>query len=440
MLYNWIKNSALKYNKCICDERSTYRIDEYFSKAEKLARSLTAEKYGILCHSELNVGIAVLACLYSGKTAIPLSARYGAKYNDSIISAMKISSLITDQDIQTLSTCVEETEDLSDVPLILCTSGTTGIPKGVMLTDESIMASLNSFISVCKIDQSDTIILTRPLFHCSVIICEFFLSLIKGLNIVFCNKTFDPLLIASVIKQQQITVLGGTPSNLYQLSRFISKADACTSIKTIISSGECMTKKVAQTVRRYFPKAKIYNAYGMTEASPRISCLPHELFDEHPESVGYPLSCVNICIEDGELLISGKNLMKGYYGIKERPTKWFHTGDAATIENGLLYVHGRVDNMIIKHGVNIYPSEIENTIRTHNAIREVVAIGVPAETVSQKIILFAESDCITEKELFDFCVKHLPTIQMPDEIHITDCIPKTDTGKIIRGAYNDWNV
>lgn len=191
-------------------------------------------------------------------------------------------------------------------------------------------------------------------------------------------------------------------------------------------------------MRSVFPDADIYNVYGLTEASPRVSYLPPELFDEYPLSVGFPLSSVSAKINDGELLIKGASVMKGYYGNPEATARvkrsgWLHTGDIAEItDKGLIFIKTRKDNLIIRAGMNIYPQEIENALKSDPRIVEVLAYGEKRTTAGQKVCLKVVTNGLTKSEVFSICKKLLPAYQLPDRIDIVEDIPRNASGKIIR--------
>lgn len=286
-----------------------------------------------------------------------------------------------------------EPEDLSDVAFIMCTSGTTGVPKGAMITHENMITNLLDIADYFKINSSDKILIARPLYHCAVLTGEFLISLMNGLHIVFYDGEFNPTRLIQTIRKHKITVMGATPTIFYHISNIVKRQKEKLPLKTVAVSGECMTEVVAKQIKNILPDAAIYNVYGLTEASPRVSYLPPEYFDEYPLSVGIPLKSVSVKIANGELFVKGKSVMKGYYNDKSATDKaiqnrWLHTGDIATIdENGFISIKSRKDNMIIRGGMNIYPQEIENALLQDNRIKEALAFGVYDKAIGQRIHL-----------------------------------------------------
>ena len=442
MLYDFIQERMCQFsNQIISDETRKFTYSEFVSATECFSRGLILPKYGVLCKSELNTALGVFACIKAGVTAVPLSARYGEVHVNQIIQHMNISHIITDEngvlEVKKMSELIDETEDLIDVALIMCTSGTTGKPKGAMITYENLIANLQDIERYFKINDSDTILIARPIYHCAVLTGEFFISLCCGLNIRFYNGEFSPFRLIQEISDSQVTVLGGTPTLFYHLCQMIGRSKMKLPLRVIAVSGECMTESVADTMRKTLPDTDIYSVYGLTEASPRVSALPPEQFDKYPLSVGFHLQSVAIKIENSELLIKGKTIMKGYYNEPTQTSKvlndnWLHTGDSAVMDGeGRITVKGRIDNMIIRAGMNIFPQEIENALKSHSRIFEVLAYGEQKD-VTQKICVKVKTDCLNKADIMGICQKHLPAYAIPDEVEIVDFIPRNASGKLIR--------
>lgn len=440
MLYEFIKNRMLEHSEqIISDDYRSFSFLEIIDQAEALGNKLIYDKYGIFCDSDLDTAIALLACFHAGKTAVPLSKKYGDKHVQRIIDITRLSHLITQDGIVQLSKFEPESEDLSDVALIMCTSGTTGNPKGAMITENNLIVNLMDIEKYFQINDSDHILIARPVYHCAVLTGELLISLIKGVRISFFADGFVPSKILEFGRDNGITVLCGTPTLLYHLSSLNMKSKTPLVLRIIAVSGECMTQRAAETIRRGFPQADIYNVYGLTEASPRALYLPPEEFEERPLSVGIPLASLEVRIENDELLLKGKSIMKGYYNDLPTTSRvlydgWLHTGDIAQIDDlGRVYLKCRKDNMIIRSGMNIYPQEIENALKQDERIIDVFAFGVKNDTVSEKIHIKVVT-ALNKVEVFCICKKLLLSYQLPDVIDIVDEIPKNASGKVMRNA------
>lgn len=438
MLYNFLKEKMLQYpDQVLSNDTESITYGELLEYAESFGKTLTKDKYGLLFDSDLNTAKALLACLYAHKTAVLLSKRYGEAHTRRIIETVKLSYLITEDGVRCISEEQEESEDLSDVALIMCTSGTTGMPKGAMITDENLITNLTDISKYFDIESSDHILIARPLYHCAVLTGEFLISLCKGLRISFMTEGFVPAKILKTAKENGITTLCGTPTLLYHLSGMNLKSKEKLLLKNIAVSGECMTQTVAQVMRKAFPNTCIYNVYGLTEASPRVSYLPPNEFDNNPTSLGIPLSSLSVKVADNELLILGNSIMKGYYNNPEATAKakqdgWLHTGDIAEIdEQGRIYIKCRKDNMIIRAGMNIYPQEIENVLKESEYITDALAFGVKNDTVSEKIHIMVVTT-LNKSEVYNICKEKLLGYELPDVIDIVDELPKNASGKVIR--------
>ena len=445
MLYEFIRHRMLEHSdQIISDGRKTLTYSEVLECAEVLGNQLTEEKYGLLCDSDFDTAISLLACFYARKTAIPLSKKYGDKHISRIIEKAQIAHLITSSGVIRIADTMPESEDLTDVALIMCTSGTTGKPKGAMITEKNLVTNLNDIEKYFQINNTDHILIARPLYHCAVLTGELLISLMKGLQISFFSEGFIPQRILSVAKDKKITVLCGTPTLFYHLAALNSKSKTPLSLRVIVVSGECMTQKAAESIRSAFAETKIYNVYGLTEASPRACYLLPEEFDQRPLSVGVPLASLEAKIEDNELLLKGGSIMKGYYNDPDATAKsirngWLYTGDIAECDDqGRVYIKCRRDNMIIRSGMNIYPQEIENALKQDERISDVLAFGVKNDTVSEKIHIKVVTT-LSKSDVFEVCKNCLAAYELPDVINIVDEIPKNASGKVIRNAEGNRN-
>ena len=150
-----------------------------------------------------------------------------------------------------------------------------------MLSDDNLICNIEDIRSYFPITNNDTILISRPLYHSSVLTGEFLVALCAGAKIVFTSESFQPLNILKVLKTNNITVFGSTPTLMTMLSRFVREPCEL-SVSLLSISGECMTEGMARTIRKAFPKADIYCGYGLSEASPRVAYLPAEDFDDDP--------------------------------------------------------------------------------------------------------------------------------------------------------------
>ena len=458
LLWEYLKKRMLAHpGSTVCDGQEAWSFPALADDAEKRARILPAGKIGLDCARELHTAQGLLACLAAGATAVPLSSRYGAEHCRKIVEGIGLTAFLTDRGpdgslrLEYRGEPQPEREDLSDVALIMCTSGTTGSPKGAMITDTGLLVNLRDIERYFRIGEGDRLLIVRPLYHCAVLTGEFLISLATGADIVFYDGAFNPLRIGEQIGGRGITVLCGTPTLFCHLCALAGRLSRPLGLRCAAVSGECMTPAVAQAMRKALPAAAIYNVYGLTEASPRVCALPPERFDEKPTSVGRPLASLEVRVADeagapvpagqaGELLVRGPSLMKGYYGQPEQTARvmrdgWLHTGDIAAIdEEGLVAIHARRDNLIIRAGMNIYPQEIENALQQDGLVREVLAYGVQQSGGGQRIAVKAVlSDPAAGKaDFLAVCRRRLSPYQMPDMVELTDRLQRNGSGKLIR--------
>ncbi len=456
-LWNYIKDSMLKNpEQTICEKEISFTFKNTAEHAENLAEKIKGEKCCvILCRSELTASVALLACLASGVTAVPLPYRYGELYYNKIIETLNPSCMLTDLNggLETVkfSDC-KYTEPKVRPAVIMFTSGTTGKPKGVMLSEENLLTNLKDIKLYFNTEKSDTILISRPLYHCAVMTGEFFLSLANGSNMRFYSEKFNPKTLADLIVKHKITVFCSTPTLLNTLTFFFGNITEIP-LRHISISGECMDKSVGERIAKTFKEAKIHHVYGLTEASPRVCFLPYKLFSAYPDCVGIPLESVRLKIlkpdgnsakqdEEGILWIKGKNIMLGYYNDpilteKRFDGDWFCTGDVAVIgKNGLLKIKGRNDNLIIRAGMNIYPQEIESVLKQDNRVREVLVYGISNDKIGTQIAMKIVGNFSDKDEIKKMCINLLPAFQIPTVIEIVDAIPKNGFGKIIRRKDN----
>ncbi|MBR5223350.1 MAG: acyl--CoA ligase [Clostridia bacterium] len=452
-LWNYLKNKMqLNLQQEICENNASMTYEEMIVFAEEFAKKLKGIKCcAILCQSEMAASMVLLSCFAAEVTALPLSQRYGELHCNKILDAISPDAVITDQDGDFQIIHIKDSTYINPQvhpALIMCTSGTTGVPKGAMLTETNVMTNVSDIALYFNIDRSDTILISRPLYHCAVLTGEFLTALVKGVKIRFYSGTFNPFAILKMLKNYNITTFCGTPTLLLMLSRFKRKIDD-DALKHICISGECMGNETGLQIAEAFPNAEIYHIYGLTEACPRVSYLPPDMFKNHPDCVGFPLRSVLLKIvssngkpvktnEIGTLWVKGDNVMAGYYNNPKKTAEvikdgWLCTGDLALFtEDGFLKIKGRSDDLIIKAGMNIYPQEIESALKLDSRVGDVFVRGYLDDKYGVQIELNITgkfSDVIEVKEL---CHTNLSAYQMPNRINLVDTISKNASGKIIR--------
>ena len=418
-LYNFLLSKMLTYGNKIAFANSniTYR------KLIKIVKEQSKQykEKGKLIHTTKNEkekqAIEILSILASKNVCVPITDKYGLKQKKYVVDLISDDKNIYD-----------------DLSFIMFTSGTTSTSKGVMLTDENIINNILGNDDCLNISREENILIIRPLVHISALVGELLFALYKGLTIHFYEDTLVPRKINQYINENSITILGSTPT---MFNMFLKTKCNLMSLKHAVISGERLSKEIAVSLINNYSHINFYNVYGMTENSPRATCLNNNDFNVFVGSVGKPLLNTDIKIINNEICIKSKSIMKGYYKNKELTNKkiingYYHTGDAGYFnEYGYLYVLGRIDNMIIKSGVNIYPEEIENQVRKYENVKDCLVYKITDENDLENIGLKVVGDVSISKLLRYLC-KALPSIMVPSKITIVDKLDKTPSGKLKR--------
>ncbi len=452
-LWEYLK-SKMQNNlgQVVCENHTEMTYEELIVFAEEYAKKLKGIKCcAILCNCEMAASVALLSCFAAGVTALPLSQRYGKLHCSKILETISPDAVIVDGNslFQLIYLSDSKYVEPEVKPaLIMCTSGTEGIPKGAMLTEKNIMTNIADISLYFHITSSDSILISRPLYHCAVLTGEFLTALLKGTKIRFYSGPFHPALMLKLLEQYEITVFCGTPTLIHMMARLKRAENKC-GLKHICISGECMGTEIAMRIAKAFSSADIYHVYGLTEACPRVAFLPPNLFGKYPDCVGVPLKSVSLKVvrkdgtmagigEIGVLWVKGGNVMAGYYNNPQKTAEticdgWLCTGDLALMnEAGLLKIIGRNDDLIIKAGMNIYPQEVESAVKVDARVREVLVYGEKDETVGTLLAMDIAGDFSSADEIRDLCRGCLPAYQMPVKINLVDELPKNGSGKIVR--------
>ena len=448
ILWNKLKANMMRYRWATVEEgEAVMTYEQLCVFAERFGERLTESCYGILCRSEMAAAMALLACVAAGKTAVPMPSRYGKESYLSILDRADPPCVITDCCGElTILPMEPKEEPVFSHPspaVILFTSGSTGVSKGVMLSEENLLTNLRDISSYFPVTEKDTVLISRPIYHSSVLTGELFTALLHGCRIVFSSEAFQPSGMLRLMREKGVTVFGTTPTLAATLARFCH--GGVEGVRLLSISGERMTDGVAGRIRGAFPNAAVYCGYGLSEASPRVAYLPPELFDTDPTCTGVALPSVRVRVvrpdgldcergEVGEVLVKGASVMRGYLGDPERTARvirkgWLHTGDLGYIgKNGRLYIQGRADDMIIRAGMNSYPAEIENALSADERVEELAVYGYE-EGGTQQIGLKIKGRFSSVEEVARLCRACLPAYQIPSRVELVNEFPRTASGK-----------
>jgi acyl-CoA synthetase (AMP-forming)/AMP-acid ligase II len=369
---------------------------------------------------------------------------------------LRYEALIKDQP----STFTDEEVERDHLAWLFYTSGTTGRPKGAMLTHHNLMImTMNFYADMCSLGPEDAILHGAPLSHGSGLYCLPNVAKAAA-NIILPSKTFDPKIVFETIQRRRVTNIFMAPAMIKRLilSPEIDRYDL-SSLRCINYGGapilvedlKAAVKKMGQVFVQLF---------GQAEAPMTISYLRKEehLLEGTEEqmkrltSAGIPRTDLEVKIVDdmdrdlppgkmGEIVVRGEVVMKGYWKSPEATAEtlrggWLHTGDLGIMdEKGYVYILDRAKDMIISGGENIYSREIEDVIIKHPAVLEVAVIGVPDEKWGESIkaiVSLREGKKATEEEIVNFCKEYLASFKKPKSVEFIDAIPKNAYGKVLK--------
>jgi acyl-CoA synthetase (AMP-forming)/AMP-acid ligase II len=345
---------------------------------------------------------------------------------------------------------------VEDVALVLHTSGSTGRPKRVPLKHANLSISAQNVARSYALTANDVAMCVMPLFHVHGLVASTLATLSSGGTVVVPAK-FSPLAFWRVARDYGVTWYSAVPT-LHQLllARAPGPGDAARKpagterLRFIRSCSAALPPQVMHALEAAFG-APVLEAYGMTEAAHQMATNPLPPAAHKPGSVG-PGADVRISImdkegrhlaqgEQGEIVIQGPNVIRGYENNPEANATsfvdgWFRTGDQGYLDaDGYLHLVARIKELINRGGEKISPREIDEVLLAHPAVAEAVCFGVPhgtwGEEVAAAVVL---RDAASEADLLAYCRERLADYKRPKQIHITDAIPRTATGKIQRGA------
>jgi fatty-acyl-CoA synthase len=333
------------------------------------------------------------------------------------------------------------------------TSGTTGFPKGVMLTSRNILNNGFYIGERQRLSPADRIALPVPLFHCFGCVLGVLAALTHGSTLVMVEQ-WDPLLVLAAVEKEKATALYGVPTMfIAELDHPMFDMFDLTSLRTGIMAGSpCPVETMKQVIERMHA-SEMTICYGLTESSPVFTqTTTEDTLERKCETVGRKHDVVEVRVVDpetgedcppnvpGEFCTRGYHIMKGYYKMPEATAAaidadgWLHSGDLGTVdEDGYYRITGRIKDMIIRGGENIYPREIEEFLYTMPGVKDVQVVGVPdpkyGEVVGAFIKRFEGSE-ITESDVQEFSRARMARYKAPKYVFFIDEFPQTASGKI----------
>jgi long-chain acyl-CoA synthetase len=345
--------------------------------------------------------------------------------------------------------------DANDTAVILYTSGTTGKPKGAELTHANV--AMNVFVCHGLLRQAadDVHLVVLPLFHSFGQTVQLNGGLMAGASLVLLPR-FDPDAAFKAMQAHKVTIFAGVPTMYIALLNLPGAAERydLKSIASVlrlgVSGGAAMPVEVMSQFEERF-SISILEGYGLSETSP-VATFSFLDFDRIPGSVGKAVWGTEVRVVDqtgapvpagpeGEIVVRGHNVMKGYYNRPEATAEairdgWFHTGDIGKMDdNGNFYIVDRLKDMIIRGGFNVYPRELEEVLMTHDAVAQVAVIGVPHQTHGEEVkafVVLKPGKTATAESIIAWGKERMASYKYPRVVEIVAALPMTATGKILK--------
>jgi acyl-CoA synthetase (AMP-forming)/AMP-acid ligase II len=444
-------------------------VETYFAVAKTGAIYLPLNFRAKEKELDYMLNTAEAGTLIVGERYIPLikAIQPGLKYLKNVISIeKKHDDMLYYEDIISSSPADEVFTEIDDkdTTILMYTAGTTGFPKGVMLSHTSFSTYVLENVTPADPESDESNILTVPLYHVAGI--QAMMAAIYGGRTLVMERQFEPEEWMTLVEREKANRAMMVPTMLKQLLDHPDfKKHDLSSLRVITYGAAPMPLPVIRKALEEFPGVSFINAFGQTETASTITALgpeDHVLTGTEEEkekklkrlaSIGKPFSDVEMKVVDeegktlgpnevGEILARGPRVMSGYWKDEEKTAKtidkdgWVHTGDVGYVdEDGYYFLAGRSSDMIIRAGENISPEELENVIRDHPKVEDVAVIGVPDETWGEEpraVVIPKKGEKVTEEEIMEYCRQNLASFKRPRSVVFVDDLPRNPMGKLIK--------
>jgi fatty-acyl-CoA synthase len=379
---------------------------------------------------------------------------------DDWIALLEAGRSVSDEDLRARGATLDSKDPIN----IQYTSGTTGHPKGATLSHKSILNNANYVGASCGYTSADRVCIPVPFYHCFGMVMGNLACSVYGATMVIPSPTFDAKAVLKAVNDERCTSLYGVPTMFIAALGDSTLAGLdVSSLRTGIMAGSPCPIEVMRGVIGELGMDEVTIAYGMTETSPvSTQTGPADSIHHRVSTVGRVLPHVESKITDpetgeivergerGEYLTRGYHVMLGYWNDDDKTAEavdadgWMHSGDLATMdEDGYINIVGRIKDMIIRGGENIYPREIEEFLYTHPSIIDAQVIGVPDDRYGEELMAWvqlAEGHEMTAEELKDFCKGQIAHFKIPRYVKFVSDFPMTVTGKVRKVEMRDKSI
>lgn len=462
---------------------------EFFQKAKNLAGYFQSKGYqtediiALFLKNSDDFLISYYACQLGGFAVLPINIKLAPPEVDYIIEHSKAKDLIYDDSLERVSSnleaslgtftdCLETGEGSSfenvvtdeditfqkpqvkenDTAVIFYTSGTTGKPKGVMLSAGNVRAISEIWAESLETSANDRMHIVTPLFHCAASHCFTTPTILRGGTVVI-EESFSPAQTLETMEREEVTIFFGVPAIFSILLNTPKLAEVKLSSLRLFTYGAApMPYELVKKIKNLFPDVAVQNLYGQTENSPGATTLKDQYALDKIGSVGEPLPYTSVKVVDefgdelpagqvGEIIVKGPQVMKGYLRNEEATRRtlrdgWMYSGDLGRMdEDGLLYIVDRMKDMIIRGGENVYPVEVEEVLYQMEEILEAAVVGIPHETFGEVpkayIVLKAGKD-LSGDEILAYCEQKLAKYKLPTEFEFLEELPRNASGKVLK--------
>ena len=413
--------------------------------AAELGYQIADADVALVVHDAANAGLASDALKAVGAVG---RDRPGGPGDPALV---ELATLISPRRSATGDALGQEGVADSDPLFIVYTSGTTGRPKGAILTHANCFWTNLSLDLTAGVAGSDRVLQVLPQFHIAGWNVQPLLAWWKGATVVL-EETFAPERVLRLIAEERITTMMGVPANYLFLAEHPDFAAAdLTSLRYLLVGGAPMPEPL---LRRWTDRGvRIVQGYGLTEAAPNVLCLPPEDAERMLGYAGKPYPYVDVAIADpatgdirtgpatGELLVRGPNVFPGFWRNQEASASalrdgWLHTGDIAERDDeGYYRIRDRLKDMYISGGENVYPAEVEAVLHDHPAVAEaaVIAIGDPRwGEAGLAVVVTRAGHAVSEAELREFCAGRIAGFKVPKTFRFTDGLPRSGMNKVLK--------